>query len=280
MFRRKDGKKAMLLSKCGESLFGCSGETLVTQGIYAPKLPSSSLHCFCKRAVWVPHSVSHEHLVHNLESFCATLPFSVQKIASLHRFGLCGINPTRAGHAIDQQFLLLAKVPHKHFAVYGIVEIGQTSPTSVVYIENISTNKDDVLNCVEWIKSELSLFLLSRGSRNKAQCSTVSTEDTSETEVKVIESESPKTMHETHKDPIQHRGVETDSEISVHTPEYPNLVPCEYVNPQSISGVHLSNPNTVLWIPCLPPQCTVEVAGQPTPFIIAPPSSSSLKPII
>lgn len=26
MFRRKDGKKAMLLSKCGESLFGCSGK--------------------------------------------------------------------------------------------------------------------------------------------------------------------------------------------------------------------------------------------------------------
>ena len=274
-FRRKDGEKATLLSKCGKSLFGCSGETFVTQGIYAPKSESGSFQYFCKRAVWVPVSLSYEHFIHNLESFGATLPFSVQKVASFHRFGLCGINPTRAGHAIDQQFLLLAKVPHKHFVVYGIVEIRQTSPTSIVYIESITTSKDDILDCVNWMKSELTLHNLSKGLKTQRLCFPVSTGDTSEKEGgKVIESEPQKAVY----DPTQHKGVETESETSIHTPEYSNCVSHECVVPQNVNGSHLSNPSIVYWISCLPSQCTVEATGQSTPFFIAPQPSSSFRP--
>ena len=152
MFIRKDGEKTTLLSKCGEFLFGCSGEMLVTQGIYIPKsFTPSPYHFICKRGVWVPDSLSHECLVHNLESFGASLPFSVQKVASFCRFGLCGVNPTRTVHANDKHFFLLAKVPHKQFAVYGIVDIGQACPSSPIFIERISTNRDVILKSVEWV---------------------------------------------------------------------------------------------------------------------------------
>ena len=274
IFRRKDGEKAALLSKCGESLFGCSGELLPTQGIYAPKLSASRpFHFICKRTVWVPLSLSHEHLVQHLESFCATLPFPVQRAASLHRFGLCGIYPTRTIHAFDKHFLLLAKIPHKYFAVFGIVEISELESTGVVCIENLSTNKNDVLDCVDWIKSEFSLYKLSKRARNKRNYG-VQTEKSSDKEGQMIASESePSTVvQRTQQGQIQYRSDETESEVSTNTPEYLNNPPSEQMNPQNIivSGVHFPDQSTVYWIPCLPIQNTAEITESQNPFFISP----------
>ena len=262
IYRRENGEKATLLNKCGESFFGCSGHLLCTQGIYVPKslLPGSS-RCFCKRTVWVPDSLSYECLLHHLELFGATLPFSVQWAASLHRFGLCGVTPTRTVHATDKHFLLLAKVPHKHFAVYGIVEVRKTDPHRRIFIDNISTNKDDVLSCVEWIKSEVNIFLLSKKQKNRTRDDGFS-DERGDKDGKTFETKSEKQTHVYAKqqDLIQHQSIETESDVSVHTPEYPTLIPCEYVIPQtsSFNGVYLPSPNTILLIPYLPPQSTAQ----------------------
>ena len=264
MFRKKNGEKASLLSKCGDSLFGCSGELLPTQGIYVPKSLSTSSSCLiCKRTVWVPHSLSHECLAKHLESFGATLPFSVQRVASLHRFGLCGITPTRTIHAIDKQFLLLARVPHKYFEVYGIVEIRQPSPQSLLFVENISTTKDDIMKCVEWIHHEFAFYQDLRETIRRERCAfteTVLDKD----KTLGIESESQELM-EGMQDPIQHTSDETESDFSVSTPEFPNHEPSEYVTPPNVSfnNVHPPNSNIIFWIPCLPPQSTTETTGYP-----------------
>ena len=105
----------------------------------------------------------------------------------------------------------------------------------------------------------------------------VSTGDTGEREVKLIESESesPKAVCKTQKEYAQHKGVETESEVSANTPEYPDHLPCEYVVPQNVSvnGVQLPNPNTVFWIPYLTQQKSV--AGHTSPcFIVSQPSPS------
>ena len=274
MFRRKNGEKATLLSKCGESLFGCSGEMLPTQGIYVPKsLPSSPTHFICKRTVWIPDSISHKCLVHNLESFGATLPFSIQKVASLHRFGLCGITPTRTLHAEDQHFLLLAKIPHKYFAVYGIVKVQDCCPRGISLIESISTNNDDILNCAEWMKKEVTLFHLSKEAKNKRLSHDVLTGETSDQEGKLFAtgSEPPTIMERMYQYPVQYKSDETESELSVHTPEDPNHAPLEFVNPQNtgFNGVYLSDSNTILWVPCLPPQSTTERTSDTNPFFIS-----------
>ena len=69
------------------------------------------------------------------------------------------------------------------------------------------------------------------------------------------------------QDLIQHQNTETESDDSVHTPEYPTLVPCEYVIPQtsSFNGVYLPTPSTILLIPCLSPQSTFEEAKRSEP---------------
>ena len=158
-FQRKDGEKATLLSQCGMSLFGCTGETMVTQGIYIQKAWSSEpLHCFCKRGVWVPSAPSQEHLIHCLDSCGVSLPFSISRIATLQRFGLCGINPTRTVHASDTQFFLLAKFPCKQFTVYGIVTIKRVDLNHPVTIVGISTEKNFILQCVGWIKREADTY--------------------------------------------------------------------------------------------------------------------------
>lgn len=158
-FQRKDGEKATLLSQCGMSLFGCTGETMVTQGIYIQKSWSSEpLRCFCKRGVWVPTAPSQEHFMHCLDSCGVTLPFSVPRISSLRRFGLCGINPTRTVHASDTQFFLLAKFPCKQFTVYGIVTIKRVDLNHPVTIVGITMEKNFILQCVGWIKSEADTY--------------------------------------------------------------------------------------------------------------------------
>ena len=283
MFRRKNGEKAILLNKCGETLFGCPGELLVTQGIYVPKsLSSSPFHFICKRTVWAPVSISYECLVKHLTTFSVTLPFSVQRVASLHRFGLCGINPTRTVHAIDKQFLLLAKVPQKYFAIYGIVEISESGPRGLAFIESISINRDEILNCVNWMQREFTLYHLEKESKKKKRHSFL-TEDVGdkESEIIITESEPPTIIQET-QDPIQHESVETESEVSINTQEHPNLAPCEHVDPQNVgfNSAHLQNPNTIYWIPCLPQQSTPEPIINPNPFFIPTQLYSLSKPSI
>ena len=236
MFIRKDGEKTTLLSKCGELLFGCSGTMLVTQGIYIPRsLSPSHDHFICKRAVWVPDSLSHECLVHHLESFGATLPFSVQMVASLHRFGLCGVNPTRTVHANDKQFFLLAKIPHRQFMVYGIVEIGQTCQSSPIFIERISTNRVDILSSVEWVLNEFALHHLSKQLKNKRRRHCAVTD---------------KLKQET-QDQMQCGNAETESEQSEKAPQSPIIILCDSVNSPSsgFNGVDLQGPHPIFLIP-------------------------------
>ena len=257
LFRRKYGEKSTLLSKCGETLFGCSGKLLVTQGIYVPKsLSPSSTHCLCKRTVWVPDSLSHECLLHNLESFDATLPFPVQWAASLHRFGLCGINPTRTAYATDKQFLLLAKVPHRQFGVYGIIEIREAYTKGIIIIVSISTSKEDVLNCVDWIKTEFTLFLLSRKPKKRTSHGSNGGE-----EAQVIRGEKTTLLQGSEQDPLQHRSSETESDESINTPECLNPL-CESVNPSNVSFSGLQSPNPLLWVPCFDSQSSREASGE------------------
>lgn len=284
--KRKIGEKATLLNKCGELLFGCSGELLATQGIYVPKSLTSSPLCFlCKRNVWVPLSLSHECLVHNLESFGATLPFSVQKVASLHRLGLCGIDPTRTVHATDKHFLLLAKFPHKHFAVYGILETRKSSSNNITLIESITTNHIDVLNCVEWIKSETTLHHLSKRMKNKRTDHHIEAEEKSDQEGQLIEAESqtPGLSQETEQHQSQHESAQKESELSISTPECQRIAPCEHLNQPNVifKVVYPLNPQTMLWTPFLPPQVITEASGCASPFCLTqqPPSSLS-KPLI
>ena len=266
MFIRKDGEKAILLNKCGELLFGCSGEIMVTQGVYIPKsLSSGSSHFICKRAVWVPDSLSHEHLVQCLESFGATLPFSVQRVASLHRFGLCGINPTRTVHAIDKQFFLLAKVPHKQFAIYGIVQIRQSCPSDPIVIENISTSQDDVLCYVEWIQCELSLFHSSQQTWRRRTRHLVPTETD---QGQLFESGSSKTMQGAPKHSSDFSFVETESELSVNTPEHPSTVLCEPECQCNATFSDPSNPNVISSEPYFPQQRTTKAACSLSSFFI------------
>ena len=277
MFRRKIGEKATLLSKCGESLFGCSGETLVTQGIYVPKsLLSGPFRFICKRTVWVPDSLSHECLFHHLLFFGATLPFSVQKVASRHSFGLCGINPTRTIRAKDTSFLLLAKFPHKHFAVYGIVDVRQTCSDKVIFVERISTDRNEVLKCVDWMKNEVVLYQLSKEPKGYRTDGDDSTDDSSKQDDRLVESEMQEILQETHQNPIQQVSDETESDVLVNTSENPNPVPCEHENPPDtcFDGVDLPDPNTLFWIPFTPLQTTVEAPSYSTPFFITPQLSS------
>ena len=272
LFWRKKGEKTTLLEKCGELLFGCSGELLVTQGIYVPKsLTSSSSHFICKRTVWVPDSLSHECLIQHLESFSATLPFSVQKVASLHRFGLCGINPTRTIHAIDKHFLLLIRFPHNHFSVYGIVGIGQDCPGGVIFIDSISTDSDVVLNSVEWMKKENAQHHLSKQSKNRTS-HVVLLDTTRHDEGKSVEIGSePTVMMQEAQGPIQHVSTETESEPSISTPECTYIPPGTCANPSSPSPKSSVNhdeiTNTMFLIPCLPLQMTTD-ASHAYPFSI------------
>ena len=269
MSEREYCEKTTLLNKCGEALFGCSGELLVTQGIYVPKsLTSSSSHCLCKRTVWVPDSLSLECLAKYLGSFGATLPFSVHRVASLHRFGLCGVNPTRTAYAKDKHFFLLAKVPHNQFAVYGIVEIRQIHPKRTIIIINISTTKEDVLSSVEWIKSDTTLYHLSKNPKNKGVCYGVC----SDHDAQVIEGEREKLtiMQGLEQDPTEHCSSETERDLSVNTFEYPCLHECELCNPSSgmFIGYHLQSPNPLLWVPYLVQQNTSEAPDDSNPSFV------------
>ena len=265
-------EKTTLLNKCGETLFGCSGELLITQGIYVPRsLSPSSTHCLCRRTVWVPDSLSHEYLLQHLDFFCAPLPFSVQMVASLHRFGLCGVNPTRTAHAIDKHFFLLAKFPHRHFAVYGIVEFRKVQTQRISVIVNISTTKEDVMNYVKWIKSEFTLHLLSKRTKNKRTSHGVH----SDYEAQVFEGQKLAFMQVTDQDLIQHKSTETESDVSAGTPESTNPQLSHSVNMPipCFNGSILQGPNTS-WVPCMALQSTSEAIGCPNLSLI--PSFPSL----
>ena len=278
LFIRKDGEKTILLNKCGESLFGCSGAMLVTQGIYTPKsLTSSSLYV-CKRTVWVPDSLSCGCLVNHLESFGVTLPFSVQKVSSFHRFGLCGINPTRTVHAIDKHFFLLAKIPYKHFVIYGIVEIKESNPSGAIVIKNISASKNDVLHHVDWIQNDITLYH-QKPKKRRRRLPTFLSEPMNDHRVHsfITESESTTVREETHKDPVQ---LETESNTSISTAHSPVVSPSEYVNSSgpSLNGVYLPSPHPIYLIPFTPLPNVSEAAMDSNPFFISSQPSWLAKP--
>ena len=265
--------KATLLNKCGEMLFGCSGKMLVTQGIYLPKLLSSQpLHFICKRTVWVPDSLSYECLFEHLLTFGAMLPFSVKKIASLHCFGLCGINPTRTIYAIDKCFLLLAKYPRKHFSVYGVIEIGMTDPSSVLFIESILTSKGEILSHVECIKSEINLYQQSKESKSQRTSPDELRDDTNDQVRELIEAESgPECIEGEQESPIQ-QSVVTECDISTNTPQYLNLAPYESMSPSNIyfNGDDLPNTSPILLDHSLPSPSIIDEPCDQDPFFQTP----------
>ena len=216
---------------------------MVTQGIYIPKsLAPSPHHFICKRGVWVPDSLSHECLVHHLESSGASLPFSVQKVVSFRRFGLCGVYPTRTVHANDKHFFLLAKVPYKQFAVYGIVDIGQACPSSPIFIERISTNRDVILKSVEWVLNECALHHLSKRFKNKRRQHVVK-----DSKSQSLVTEGTQEV----QDQNQHRSVETESEQSEKVPQSPFIILDDSMNSHSSSfnGFELEGPHSMFLIP-------------------------------
>lgn len=268
-YRRKIGEKATLVSKCGESLFGCCGEMLVTQGIYVPKsLSSRPSHCICKRTVWVPDSISYECFFHYLDYFGASFPFPIQRGASHYCFGLCGINPTRTMHAEGNWFFIVVKYLHRRFAVYGIVQTKLSSLKSVAFIENISTNKNDVLNCVDWIQREIACYKLSKVIKSNGADQIVLKDATSDQKDQMYESESQIVIQEAQQDQVQHKCDETESEVSFEAPESFCPAPCECLQPlnTSFNGVNLPSPNTLFWVLYYPQQSTVDVAGYPNTF--------------
>ena len=264
--------KATLLHKCGEMLFGCSGKMLVTQGIYVPKLVSSQpFYLLCKRTVWVPDSLSYECLFEHLLSFGAMLPFSVKKIASLHRFGLCGINPTRTIYAIDKCFLLLAKYPRKHFSVYGVIEIGMTDPSSVLFIESILTSKGEILSHVECIKSEINLYQQSKESKSQRTSPDELEGDTNDQVREFIEAESgPVHIEGEQESPIQQSVTECD--ISTNTPQSLFFAPYESMSPLNVcfNGDDLPNPSPILLDHSFPSPSIIDESCDQDPFFQTP----------
>lgn len=272
--KKQKGEKAVLLDKCGESLFGCPGETLLVQGIYIPKSLLPTANYICKRSVWVPLSLSHECLAQHLESFGATLPFSIQKVMSLHRIGLCGVNPTRTVHAIDKCFLILAKIPNKHFVVYGIVEIGRSQHDGVVSIEYISTDNDDIMNCVEWIKSEIATHHFCKRPKKRRVSHSVVTDKPTTEEGQSSETErgTQTTLLGAQHDMVQLTSVTTESETSTNTSEPPAVVPgnCASVPSTCYQYVSVPSQNTIVWLPCLPQQSSTGATNESTPFYVLP----------
>ena len=265
--------KATLLHKCGEMLFGCSGKMLVTQGIYVPKLVSSQpFYLLCKRTVWVPDSLSYECLFEHLISFGALLPFSVKKIASLHRFGLCGINPTRKMYAIDRCFLLLARYPCKRFAVYGVVEIGITDPNSTMFVESIITSKVEVLSHVESIQSEINLYQQSKELKSQRKNADELRDDANGQEGQLIETGSQSAIVEGEQEyPVQ-QSVVGECDVSPNAPECSTIAPDECMSPLNVcfDSPQLPGPSPPLWESSSSPQSVTYEQCHPSPFF--PPS--------
>lgn len=269
-YRRKVGEKATLLGQCGESLFGCSGETLVTQGIYmTTQIPAKPFSFICKRTVWVPGSLDFEQLASHLEVYGATLPFSIPKVASLRRFGLCGLNPTRTIRARDTQFLLLAKVPTKRFTVYGVVVIKKFGPKSQIIIDSITTNHDDVLCCVEWVKNESTLYQLSRELKSHDTSNTSQAKESSQQDDTVVKTE--KGIDSIPQILVQYgmqSNVDTESDLSVTTPENYKMNQTDCLTSPGIAPYSFYVPYTSFSVSSFPSQNTVEDIEEPSPFIL------------
>jgi len=150
---KKDGEKALLLHACGELLFGCTGETKVTQGIYLPN--KKKFECFCKRAVWVPKDLSLDTLRLRFGQFGVALPSSISDDCVV---GLCGKNPTRTAHATDCAFMLLSQSSRSKFVPVAVISVDHnqideyTKP--IVSLRMISAGEAAVNECIDWIRKE------------------------------------------------------------------------------------------------------------------------------
>jgi len=151
--RKKDGEKSLLLHACGECLFGCAGETKVTQGVYV--YCNKKFDCFCKRAVWFPCDFSASKLKEKFDAFGASLPPGLNDSSVV---GLCGKNPTRTARAIDSTFMVLIPTMKKKLSCFAIVSIDidqyDCDDKPVVTINKISTDTFDINDTIEWIRRE------------------------------------------------------------------------------------------------------------------------------
>lgn len=234
-FQRKDGEKATLLSQCGMSLFGCTGETKVTQGIYLPKAWSPEPHhCFCKRGVWVPTAPSKECLIQYLQSCDPSLPFSIDRISNIRGFGLCGLSATRTVHATDTQFFLLAKYPWKKFTVYGIVNIERAEINNPVTITTISTDMELILQCVGWIRKEAENYhqvkeKKRRGKHVEVPMQVSHDDETVEQCVPTPENaQFDERLFNLSGQEVSQQNVDSESEASVNQSEYSEPSPADY----------------------------------------------------
>jgi len=152
--RKKDGEKALLLHACGELLFGCPGETRVTQGIYI-FLKSKKLECFCKRAVWIPSNSSLCNLRRVFDEFGAPMPPTINDDTVV---GLCGKNPTRTARATDSTFILLTQTMKKKFIPAAIVSVDHSQidefSRPIITLRTVASDLEAINECIQWIKNE------------------------------------------------------------------------------------------------------------------------------
>ena len=121
------------------------------------------------------------------------------------------------------------------------------------------------MNYVKWIKSEFTLHLLSKRTKNKRTSHCVH----SDYEAQVLEGQKPTPIQATEQDLIQHKSIETDSDVSTGTPESANPHPSHSVNMPipCFNGSILQGPNTS-WVPCMALQSTSEATGCPNLSLI------------
>lgn len=158
--------------------------------------------------------------------------------------------------------------------MYGIVEIGRSQHDGVVPIEYISTDNDDIMNCVEWIKSEIATHhFCKRPKKRRASHSVVTDKPTTEEgQSSEIERGTQTTLLGAQHDMVQPTSVTTESETSTNTSEPTAVVPGNCVSVPSTCYQYVSVPsqNTIVWLPCLPQQRTTGVTYECTPFYVLP----------
>jgi len=159
---RKNGEKAELLKCCGQTLFGCDGEILVTQGIYCCPPFGKKAECFCKRAVWVPRHFNLAALKETFFYHSAEFPLTVTEDTPV---GVCGQAPTRTAHADDKVFLILAQFVKKKFSVIGTVAIAKNDKDGTHYITEIKSGSS-LFDAVTWVREESSIHRTTHMNRS------------------------------------------------------------------------------------------------------------------
>jgi len=258
--RKKDGEKAELLKSCGQALFGCEGDILVTQGIYCCPPFGKKAECFCKRAVWVPRHFSLNALKETFLYYCAEFPLTVTEDTPV---GVCGQSPTRTAHADDKVFLILAQFVKKKFSVIGTVSIAQDDADSPPYITEIKSGSS-LFDAVTWVREESSLHRTSnlnkpcryrKRKQNQSHSDEVKFEDHEILETPMNKKaridysqsvepfpKTPEMNHEKHtiiSTPMAPSSGDTSPDViqQMYLPD-PTIVPAEIISVQSEPAIH------------------------------------------